>query len=215
MENVSPKFVLDAFNCPYCNAYARQVWRIRTQGFNNYNGGLISTADLGGFASCQCEKCKGFSIWKNERLIFPNKSISPLAPNDLPQECIGDYNEARDIFSLSPKASAALLRLVLQKLCICLGEKGKNINEDIANLVQKGLPPGVQKALDLVRVVGNNAVHPGEINIDDNPEIAFKLFKLINLIVDAMITQPKELNELYDNLPEKILDAIEKRDKTE
>jgi hypothetical protein len=52
-------------------------------------------------------------------------------------------------------------------------------------LVAEGLNPKIQKAIDLVRVVGNNAVHPGQINLDDNSAIALKLFKIINMINDC------------------------------
>ena len=33
--------------------------------------------------------------------------------------------------------------------------------EDIVSMVKRGLEEQVQKALDAVRVIGNNAVHPG------------------------------------------------------
>ncbi|WP_424033423.1 DUF4145 domain-containing protein [Methylocella sp.] len=49
----------------------------------------------------------------------------------------------------------------MQKLCVELGEKGKNIDDDIANLVKKGLSPELQQALDILRVIGNEAVHHG------------------------------------------------------
>ena len=118
-----------------------------------------------------------------------------------------------DIFNVSPRGSAALLRLVLQKLMLILGETGENINEDIKSLVSKGLPTKIQQALDYCRVIGNNAVHPSQINIDDTPEIAQVLFKMINFIIEEMITKPKELDELYNLLPESARTAIEKRDK--
>jgi hypothetical protein len=93
-----------------------------------------------------------------------------------------------------------------------LGEKGANINDDIKSLVSKGLPIAVQQSLDYCRVVGNNAVHPGEIDINDSPEIAQHLFAMINFIVEDRISRPKEIQKLYHSLPEAAREAIEKRD---
>jgi hypothetical protein len=100
----------------------------------------------------------------------------------------------------------------VQKLCADLGEQGKNINDDIAALVEKGLPLEVQQSLDIVRVVGNEQVHPGTLDVRDNPEIAAKLFALINFIVEDRISRPKAIAELYGQLPPDKLDAIKKRD---
>ena len=66
--------------------------------------------------------------------------------------------------------------------------------------------------LDSVRVIGNNAVHPGAIDWRDNREIAEKLFRLINMIADIMISQPKAIDEIYDGLGEKNREAIVQRD---
>ena len=93
-----------------------------------------------------------------------------------------------------------------------LGETGKNINNDIGTLVKKGLPIQVQQALDYWRVVGNNAVHPGEIELNDTPEIAHNLFNMINFIVEDRISRPKHIQNLYDQLPQGAKSAVEKRD---
>lgn len=132
--------------------------------------------------------------------------------HDLPEDCQADYEEAREIVNLSPRGAVALLRLCLQKLMPHLGEAGKNINEDIKSLVAKGLSPVVQQALDVCRVVGNNAVHPGELNIQDTPEIAQQLFKMINFIVEDRISKPKQIQALFNQLPQGAVEAIAKRD---
>ena len=131
----------------------------------------------------------------------------------MPEDVAEDFNEARNIFGYSPRSSAALLRLAVQKLCIHLGQSGKNINNDIAALVKNGLSPQIQKSLDIVRVIGNNAVYPGEIDIQENRETVLALFDIINFIVQEMITRPREINEIYQKLPENALKGIEARDK--
>lgn len=78
--------------------------------------------------------------------------------------------------------------------------------------MKKGLPLKIQQALDYVRVVGNSAVHPGQIDLKDDKETAINLFNLINLIADVMITQPKEVDKLFNTLPQGQKDAISKRD---
>lgn len=155
-----------------------------------------------------------FTIWLNNKMIFPLTSTAPFPNPDLPEDISQEFEEARQILTLSPRGATALLRLCAQKLCVYLNEEGRNINKDIASLVSKGLPVKVQQALDIVRVVGNNAVHPGQIDFKDNIEIANSLFGLINLICDVMITQPKHVEQMYNTvLPDTQREAIEKRDK--
>lgn len=161
----------------------------------------------------ECFNCNKISIWVGNNMIWPQSNPAPLPSPDLPADVYADFVEAGNILDLSPRGAAALLRLAIQKLCLHLGEKGKNINDDIASLVKKGLDPRIQKALDIVRVVGNNAVHPGEINLNDDKQTAESIFNLVNLIADVMITQPRAVESMYNNLGEKALAAIETRDK--
>ena len=129
----------------------------------------------------------------------------------MPQAVKDDYEEAASIATISPRGAAALLRLAVQKLCTDLGEKGDNINEDIAALVKKGLSPTIQQSLDYVRVVGNNAVHPGQIDADDAAVVG-NLFGLLNLIVETMISTPNKIKAMYSGLPATTLQSIQKRD---
>jgi hypothetical protein len=160
----------------------------------------------------QCYNCKKFAVWVHDRLLFP-ASKTGVAPNpDLPADIIRDFEEAREIADASPRGSAALLRLCIQKLCGVLGEKGKNIDEDIGSLVKKGLNPLVQQSLDVVRVIGNEAVHPGVIDLKDDRDTALTLFQLTNAIADQMISHPKTVKAMYEKLPEAKRKAIENRD---
>lgn len=131
-------------------------------------------------------------------MVYPAGSGNAPAPHpDLPADPKADYEEARAIVDRSPRGATALLRLAVQKLCAALGEPGENINTDVASLVKKGLPPGVQEELDSLRVICNNAVHPGVLDLRDDRDSAVALFGLLDFIVEQMITRPKELQAIY------------------
>ena len=197
-----PAFNKAAFNCPHCKAFADQQW-----------SDLITNNQwVEDLRIAYCNHCKKYSLWVDREMIYP-EPIPVDSPNDdLPAEIKEDYEEAAQISEKSPRGAAALLRLAIQKLCKELGEDGKNINTDIANLVKKGLPVRIQQALDIVRVTGNEAVHPGVLDLKDDQETARNLFKLVNFIAEKMITEPKEVGKIFETLPETKKEEIKKRD---
>ena len=160
----------------------------------------------------QCFNCKNISIWIYDKLVYPQRGEAPPANPDLPDAIRRDYDEASSILDLSPRGSAALIRLAIQKLCKELGKPGRNLNDDIGALVSDGLNPRIQKALDTVRVIGNNALHPGQIDLEDDRATAETLFRLLNLIAEKMISEPKHVDEAYAKLPDGARKAIEERD---
>lgn len=166
-----------------------------------------------GFSVASCSACDDFTLWVDKQMKYPKVTSLPSPNEDLDDDIKDLYLEASLIIVDSPKGSTALLRLALQKLLKQVGKSGKNINSDIKELVSEGLSPKIQQALDLLRVVGNNAVHPGQINIDDNAEVAYKLFSILNFIAEELITKPKELESLYSDLiPEDTQEHIKQRD---
>ncbi|HFK2230407.1 DUF4145 domain-containing protein [Pseudomonas aeruginosa] len=207
MKYVAPALHLKAFTCPFCETYASMEWK------SIYLERYPSYAKMP-FSQCECLSCERPSLWNEstERMVAPSLVSAPLPTPDLPEECRTDFEEARQILAASPRGAAALLRLCIQKLCMVLGESGKNINDDIKSLVAKGLPVQIQQAFDYVRVTGNNAVHPGEMSLDDDPETVSIMFEMINLIVEERISRPKKLEKHYGRLPEGARAAIEKRD---
>lgn len=136
------------------------------------------------------------------KLIFPSECIAPKAEEDMPEGIKSDYEEARLVFSHSPRAAAALLRLCVQKLCEeLLGKPGK-IHNQIGELVELGLPSRLLKAFDTIRIFGNESVHPGTVNLNDSPEVALALFTLLNMAVRHCITEEKELEAIRALTPE-------------
>ncbi|MCZ9671342.1 DUF4145 domain-containing protein [Pseudomonas aeruginosa] len=208
MKYVAPSLRLKVFTCPFCHAYATMRWK--NVCVEHFSGNYAQIP----FAQCECLSCEQPSLWNTNigNIVTPSVVSAPMASSDLPDECRIDFEEARQILAASPRGAAALLRLCIQKLCVVLGESGKNINDDIKSLVTKGLPVQIQQAFDYVRVTGNNAVHPGEMSLKDDPETVSIMFEMINLIVEERISRPKKLEEHYGRLPESARAAIEKRD---
>lgn len=161
----------------------------------------------------RCEHCKKVALWSYHKQVVP-ASHTIIEPNsDLDEDIQADFREAVAIVDKSPRGAAALLRLALQKLCKQLGESGDNINQDIASLVGKGLDKDMEVALDTVRMVGNETVHPGTIDLRDNREMAILLFEIINSIAYQMITHKKQVRAVYQLLPPEKLKGIEERNK--
>lgn len=211
MTFVPPDYNAKAFTCPHCGAFARQPkwgYPLNAPFQGHYPEVQIEHASL---KVGKCENCDENCLWVGTGLVYPVKGDAPNANADMPEDVKADYNEASAIYAKSPRGAAALLRLAIQKLMIHLGLPGDNINADIKALVAKGLPIQIQQALDVVRVTGNNAVHPGQLDTNDI-QVAQQLFPLVNVIVEYQISLPAQVQRMYDSLPAGALAAIEKRD---
>ena len=210
---VAPDKELQSFTCPHCNTvslmkYAHHIFQ------DDANLMLVhQSSTKKNLTIARCENCHNKILWIDDEYIYPD-IIAEDANEDLPDSVKQLYDEASLIYNKSPRAACALLRLAIDRLCNELGETDRDINKNIGELVKKGLPKTVQQALDVVRVVGNKAVHPGQIAFDvDDKNTATMLMRLLNIIVERMITEPKEIDSLYQGLPESVRNAIENRDK--
>ncbi|WP_319477376.1 DUF4145 domain-containing protein [Marispirochaeta aestuarii] len=162
----------------------------------------------------ECYICSKVSIWIFDKIIYPRFTIDVQPNEDMPETVKKLFEEAKLIVNDSPKGSAALLRLAVEYLCEELGAKGKTLDNKIGYLVSKGLDKRVEQALDSLRVIGNESVHPpGEINLDDKRELSLELFELLNFICDDMITREKRIKKVYDMIPKEKLEGIENRNK--
>ena len=196
----------ETFSCPHCHAITQQTWW--SLNWHKADDGLKNNS----IRVSKCVVCRNHTLWIDEKMYYPDSGNVPSPNEEMPEEVKALYYEAASIMSKSPRGAAALLRLGVQLLCKELGEKGEDINKDISDLVKKGLPEVVQQSLDIVRVTGNDAVHPGQIDTDDEG-VVIHIFDLLNIIVEYMIALPKKVSGIYSTLPNKKLEAIDKRDK--
>ncbi|WP_048077253.1 DUF4145 domain-containing protein [Halorubrum sp. AJ67] len=201
---VAPKYKEDGFNCPHCGAYAQIMWSTMAYNQRKIEGDIS-----------KCNRCGNYSLWMNRKLCYPRTPSASKAHEHMPDDITGEYNEARNVVDESPRAAAALLRLALQKLLENhLDTPGDGIHHDIGHLVDENeIRPRVQKMLDGVRITGNNSVHPGEMDMEDDRDTALALFKLLNYVVDETIGRDKEVEEFWDTLPEQEKEWVEDRDK--
>lgn len=167
---------------------------------------------VGAIVISRCFSCKRLAIWTSKKLRWPESAKAHWPNEDLSPEVKRDFEEAESIHLASPRGAAALLRLAIQKLCAEIEPDARDLNDAIGRMVKKGLNVQLQQALDVVRVIGNNAVHPGTIDLKDDAAAVSRLFSLVNLVADAMITQPKKIAEMYADLPPGALKGISDRD---
>ena len=210
---IKPQKELIKFTCPHCNTISQM--EKTTHHFQSdvhaVGGRMTEIRNQLTIHRCQC--CGKKIIWIDKEYVYPD-IVAEEANPDMPESVKQLYNEAGLIYNKSPRAACALLRLAIDRLCNELGETDRDINKNIGALVRKGLPQSVQQALDVVRVVGNKAVHPGQISFDvDDKGTATMLMRLLNIIVERMITEPHEIDSLYQGLPESVKKSIENRDK--
>lgn len=210
---IEPKKDLVKYTCPHCNTISQVEQSAHHFQSDVYDrcGRMMGILNQVTIHKCQC--CGKKIIWIDNNYVYPD-IVAEEANPDMPEPVKQLYNEAGLIYNKSPRAACALLRLAIDRLCNELGETDRDINKNIGALVKKGLPQSVQQALDVVRVVGNKAVHPGQIAFDvDDKGTATMLMRLLNIIVERMITEPNEIDSLYQGLPESIKTSIENRDK--
>lgn len=196
--------------CPYCHIFSQMdvIEYHFHQDMVCPNGIPHITSQL---ELRRCTHCGGKFFYENGELKYPEPATAVPEP-DMPEDVKCLFEEAASISNRSPRAACALLRLAIERLCDELGATGDSIDSKILSLVKRGLTEDIQQALDVVRVVGNKAVHPGQIYFDvDDVETANMLLGLLNIITRRLIIEPYSIKSLFDKLPESVKVQVEKR----
>jgi hypothetical protein len=145
-----------------------------------------------------------------EEVIYPNRVSRRMEP-EVPDPYRKDFLEACGVLPISPKASAALSRRILQNL---LREEFKikhsSLAREIEDFIQgKDVPSYLATAIDAIRNVGNFAAHPlkdtntGEIVEVESGEAEW-LLEVNESLFDFAFVQPKRLEERKKNLNAKL-----------
>ena len=199
--------------CPHCGVKSQQKYLNKIYGsYESYvapkstpNEGHIQSrykTSLQGLNSIQCGSCGNYSIYHNGKMIYPIDSSVSKPNEDMPSNVKKVYYEAKTVLNISPKSACALLRLALEILMNELDINGRTLNDKINNYCNDfDSNNRLIKAFHLVRIVGNETVHPGTIDIDDNEDIARAMFEILNEIVNETITKKKKLDAIFDYLP--------------
>jgi len=162
----------------------------------------------------RCLNCGANTITIDGNTVYPSGLTGPIPVPDMPSRVRAIYEEARAIASASPRAAAALLRVAVETLVDDIEAGKAKLNTKIGKLVDRGLDPQIQQMLDTVRVFGNEGgAHPGEINMNEQPETLGVLMFCVNTIVERLITYPKRIGEAYSALSPEKRKGIEDRDR--
>lgn len=209
--------------CPHCNNGFFEDWEeneIFNTDPNNQNIGSE-------IHYCQCPSClqliiklktgilsKGsdqfISECLDEKLVFPSTTSRRLEP-EIPTTYASEFKESESILYLSPKASAAISRRLLQNiLCNEYKLKDKQLVNQIHQFISKpGVPSHLIQAIDAIRNIGNFAAHPmknnntGEIVEVELGEAEW-LLDVLEALFDFTFIQPIKLQQNIDKLNQKL-----------
>ena len=143
-------------------------------------------------------------------MIFPRHASRPIDP-EVPEPYRTDFLEACAVLQLSPKASAAISRRILQTvLREELRIKRSSLVAEIDEFITcSDVPSYLTEAVDAIRNVGNFAAHPlkdtytGSIVEVESGEAEW-LLEVLDSLFDFIFVQPKRIQERKNKLNAKL-----------
>ena len=147
---------------------------------------------------------------EDERVIYPLNTKRAVPP-EVPEPYRKDFEEASAVLGISPKASAALSRRILQAILhqefgISKGSLAQEIEEFLS---RKDVPSSLAQAIDAIRNVGNFAAHPIKDNqtgaiVEVEPGEADWLLDVLELMFDYAFVQPARIAQMREKLNAKL-----------
>lgn len=143
--------------------------------------------------------------------LYPKFDRVRQLSGEVPERVREDFEEAATVLSVSPKASAAISRRLLQSILRdhC-GVKPQDLAREIREYIDRpGIPSHIGDALDGVRQAGNFAAHPvkyqhsGEI-VPVEPGEGEWLLDTLESLADFVFVQPMRLVQRREAMNEKL-----------
>jgi len=216
--------------CPHCSVSANIAWVTATS-FTNVEEkpGFTDEYEHKGveIAYAHCPECGGLLVSlrygespgddggqlpyvEREERIYPLGSSRPLEP-EVPENYRNEFIEACKVEGVSPKASAALSRRLLQQLLRDkLNLQSTNLATQVHEFLDRpGIPTYLSEAVDAIRNLGNLAAHPlkatstGEI-VEVEPGEAAWLLDVLESLFDFVFVQPARLETRRGELNSKL-----------
>lgn len=175
---------------------------------------------IGSWAMARCGRCEEYSTWRDDRLIYPTgEAHAPRPHEDMPDDAKALYREAAEVVGISRRAGAALARATLERLLRMLDsmEKRPDLAERIDHVTPK-VTVALAKMLTVIRHTGNKSLHvedePDDVMVlvldPDQAEIVELIFESINGLVEELVTRPRQVDAIYDRVPQRIRDEVGK-----
>ena len=186
----------------YCPACHQTIIKVRLR---IYTGGGFPGDDI--YATYR-------EVW-----VEPSTPERVQVGEGVPSDFVDDFQEALAVLPVSPKASAALSRRVLQSILWDQGYNGRNLGKQVDNLLaetssDKVLPTSVRANVDAVRNLGNFAAHA--INDDTTLQVipvskeeAEWCLTIIQNLFEHYYVVPAAHKKLRDELNDKLAQAGE------
>ena len=219
--------------CPHCAITIHECWEDGV--IASYQDPYGNNSQTWQWKQMHCPACHqiiikiGLYVWRqiykelgwvwvsnsdNEFTAYPRVERRGSIGDGVPADLISDYEEACAVLLISPKASAALSRRVLQSILRDKGYWSRDLSRQIDLVLKepdprKGLPTDLQKNVDAIRNFGNFSAHPlNDVTtlqvIDVEPEEAEWCLELVERLFDHYYVRPaadaRRLAELNDKL---------------
>ncbi len=211
--------------CPHCSVAIHEDWHWGRFRFgpipipgrqSSALGPMDSNSDTDHQWSWQatvCPACRepiiriGIDSMQKEfwHLVYPRFPVRAPIDDAVPELFRKDYVEACNVLPISPKASAALSRRVLQAILKDRGYSSTNLARQIEVVLNesdtsKALPESIRSTVDAVRNFGNFAAHPiTELTslqvIDVEPEEAEWCLEIVEALFEHYYATPAKEKE--------------------